>query len=178
MIQGRELLRDEIRQVWSIDRSEVIEAAYHLVDGALVLEREHHDVRGWPPGEEAKYGPILQACFDRGGWFYGLFDDDQLVGAAVLDSRFIGRHRDQLQLEFLHVGRSYRDRGLGRDLFERARHEARRRGARRLYISATPSKHTIDFYLRRGCRITPEPDPELLELEPHDIHLECGLESV
>lgn len=175
MIEGRELSRDEIKGVWAIDRSEVIEAAYRLVDGALVLERVHYDLRGWPPGEDAKYTPILEACYDRGGWFYGLFEDDKPVGAAVLDNRFIGRNKDQLQLEFLHVGSSYRGQGLGRALFERAANEARKRGSRHLYISATPSEHTIGFYLLMGCRVTAEPDPELFALEPEDIHLECCL---
>ena len=50
--------------------------------------------------------------------------------------------------------------------------EARRRGAEWMYISATPSENTIGFYLRLGCRVALEPDPELFELEPEDIHLE------
>jgi len=54
--------------------------------------------------------------------------------------------------------------------------ETRKRGAKQLYISATPSEHTVDFYLRLGCRLDLEPDSELFELEPEDIHLECELE--
>jgi predicted N-acetyltransferase YhbS len=172
MITGRNLSRDEIDEIWTIDRSEVVDAAYHLENGVLVLRPEHFDVRGWPPGEAEKHAPVLRACFDRGGWLYGLFDDQRVIGAAVLESRFIGRNGDQLQLKFLHVSREYRGRGLGQQLFHSAIVEAIRRGAKGLYISATPSEHTIDFYLRLGCVVAPEPDVELLELEPIDIHLE------
>ena len=175
MIRGRSLARGEIPAVWTIDRSELIEAFYFLEDGALALRSEREEVDGWPPGEAEKYTPLLEACHDRGGWFHGLFAGERLVGAAVLDARWIGRQRDQLQLAFLHVGHSHRGRGLGRDLFRLAAEEARRRGAKALYVSATPSQHTIDFYLRQGCRVAAEPDPELLELEPYDIHLECLL---
>lgn len=175
MIDGRKLARDEIVDVWTIDRSEVIDAVYHLVDGALQLRSEHYDVRGWPPGEAEKYTPILEACHDRGGWLYGLFDDGHLFGAAVLDGPFLGDERDRLQLAFLHVGRAHRGQGWGRYLFDLARQEAGRRGAKSLYVSATPSEHTVDFYLRSGCVVTPAPDPELLALEPDDIHLECPL---
>jgi len=174
-IRGRILSRDEIAEIWTIDRSEVVDAAYELRGGALVLRPVQYDVRGWPPGEPQKDAPILEACHDHGGWLYGLFDDRQLAGAAVLEGRFIGRSGDQLQLKFMHVGKSHRGRGLGRRLFELARVEALRRGAKRLYVSATPSRHTIDFYLRLGCVVTPEPDAELLELEPEDIHLEYAL---
>ena len=82
---------------------------------------------------------------------------------------------DQLQLKFLHISRTYRNRGWGQQLFDWAKSEAHQRGAKSLYISATPSEHTIGFYLRLGCRVTQEPDAELFELEPEDIHLECAL---
>ena len=173
MITHRKLLREEIKQVWNIDRSEVVDNIYHLEKGTLVLRPQHFDVRGWPPGEAEKYMPILLDCFDRGGWFHGVFDDAALVGVAVLESKRIGERKDQLQLKFLHVSNSYRNRGLGTELFELARATAHERGVRRLYISATPSENTIKFYLRLGCRVTGEPDPELVELEPEDIHLEC-----
>jgi predicted N-acetyltransferase YhbS len=175
VITGRDILREEIEQVWNIDRSEVIENIYRLENGALVLRPQHFDVRGWPPGEAEKYTPILIDCFDRGGWFYGLFNDAEPVGVVVVDSKRIGRRKDQLQLEFLHVSSAYRNRGFGAQLFELAKATARERGARRLYISATPSENTINFYLRLGCAIAKEPDPKLVELEPEDIHLECDV---
>ena len=170
-------MRDEIKEIWTIDRSEVIEAVYYREHGTLVLKSEHYDMHGWPPGEAEKYTPILEACYDRGGWFYGLFDHNRLIGAAVLESQFIGQNKDQLQLKFLHLSRPYRRQGRGQQLFDLAASEAQKRGARCLYISATPSENTIGFYLSRGCRLVPEPDPELFELEPEDIHLEYEFES-
>ncbi len=138
-----------------------------------MLRPQPLDVTGWPPGEAEKYTPILLDCFDRGGWFYGEFDGPTMVGVVILDSKFIGVRNDQLQLEFLHVSASHRNTGLGRRLFELAKAVARERGAQRLYISATPSRNTIDFYLRLGCTLAAEPDPVLLAREPEDIHLEC-----
>jgi GNAT superfamily N-acetyltransferase len=148
MIEERELLREEITGIWAIDRSEVIDAVYSLVDETLVLKPEHYEVTGWPPGEADKYTPILQACYDRGGWFYGVFANNTPVGVVVVESRFIGKNRDQLQLKFLHISNRYRHKGLGQQLFNLAAVEAKKRGAKRMYISATPSEHTIDFYLR------------------------------
>jgi predicted N-acetyltransferase YhbS len=175
VITLRHLLRDEIAQVWNIDRSEFIENVYRLKDGALVLQPHHFEVPGWPPGEAERYTPILLDCFDRGGWFHGAFDEARIIGVAVLERKFIGERKDQLQLKFLHVSRAYRNRALGARLFELARATARERGAKRLYISATPSENTVNFYVRLGCRLTREPDPELFELEPEDIHLEMEI---
>ena len=173
MISSRNLLREEIAQIWNIDRVEVIDNIYRFENGTLVLRPHHFDVPGWPPGAAEKSTPILLDCFDRGGLFHGAFEGTELVGVVVLENKPIGKQKDQLQLKFLHVSRSYRNSGLGTQLFKRAKAAARERGARRLYISATPSENTVNFYLRFGCAVAAEPDPELFELEPEDIHLEC-----
>lgn len=175
VITGRLLLREEIEQVWTIDRSEVIDHIYYYDQGTLVLKPEHYNLDGWPPGETEATTPMLIDCFARGGWFYGLFDDERLIGAAILDSQWLGRERNRLQLKFLHVSKSYRKQGLGRRLFALAQAEARERGAQRLYISAAPSKNTVDFYQRLGCVLTREVEPDLFALEPKDIHLECDV---
>jgi predicted N-acetyltransferase YhbS len=176
-VEIRLLQRHEIEDVWSIDRAEVIEKTYRLEGGELVLRPQFFDVKGWPPGEAEHYGPLLLDCFDHGGSFWGAFDGDRLAGACMLESRFIGRAQDQLQLKFLHVSRRQRRSGLGRALFDRAAARARELGARRLYVSATPSENTIGFYLRRGCRVAEEVDAKLFALEPEDIHLELDLRS-
>lgn len=175
MIELRTLRRDEVERVWSIERAEVIERIYVMRDGRIELTPAFFDVRGWPPGEAEKYTPLLYEEFDRGATFTGAFDGDTLVGVAVVDTPLVGPWRDLVQLSFLHVSRAYRDQGLGRRLFEHARGLARERGVRGLYVSATPSEHTIGFYLARGCRVLAEPDPALFALEPEDIHLECDV---
>jgi predicted N-acetyltransferase YhbS len=139
----RPLERQEIGDLWSIDRAEVVDHVYRYQEGELVLHPEHHDTRGWPPGEPGQYE--------------------------------LGRALDQLQLKFLHVGRSHRGAGLGRRLFDLAVARARELGARRLYVSSTSSENTVRFYLRRGCRLTDEPDAHLFALEPEDIHLELDI---
>ena len=167
---SRALTRDEVKDVWTIDRSEIIHHIYYLIDGELVLKPEYYDMDGWPEGEAAQYTPILEACYDRGGWFYGLFDGERLIAVVVVDSRFLGQDQNQLQLKFLHVSSAYRGKGLGRQLFNLAVAEARSRGAQFLYISATPSESTVHFYQGLGCTMTLEPDPALYALEPEDIH--------
>jgi predicted N-acetyltransferase YhbS len=172
----RPLERDEVETVWSIDRREVIENIYYLEDGELVLREEHYDMQDWPPGEAEQYTPILLDCFDRGGAFYGAFEDGELVGVVVLESKFIGKDEDKLQLVFLQVSRDFRGNGLGRTLVEKAVKRARELDAKALYVSATPSENTINFYRRMGCVVTADVDPELFALEPEDIHMACAID--
>jgi GNAT superfamily N-acetyltransferase len=172
---ARTLTGGEISLLWKIDRRERIDRIYVIRDGILGLEPAPFDVPGWPPGEEERETPRLNACHDRGGQFVGVFERDEIVGAAVVDAKPIGPNRDHLQLKLLYVGRDHRGRGIGDFLFDGARAIARARGANYLYVSATPTENTVDFYRRRGCVLAVAPDPELLALEPEDIHLTCAL---
>jgi hypothetical protein len=54
----RELQREEIEKIWTIDRAEVIENIYYFQNGSLILQPEHYDLQGWPPGESEQYMPI------------------------------------------------------------------------------------------------------------------------
>jgi GNAT superfamily N-acetyltransferase len=172
----RTLERAEIEQIWTIDRREFIARIYRLEDGVLRLEPLNINVpKEWRADTVRDTTPLLYESFDRGGHFYGAFDAEQLVGEAVLDTIWRGPREDLLQLEMLHVSRDYRNTGLGTLLFEHARTEARDRGARGLYISASPTENTIRFYQRRGSVLLATPDPELFAREPEDIHLECAV---
>ena len=52
---------------------------------------------------------------------------------------------------------------------------ARDGGARTLYVSATPSESAVGCYRRLGFEPTADPIPELLELEPEDVHMVLAL---
>lgn len=168
----RELAIDELDAIWRIDRGEYIESIYRCSSGALSEETINLQLPGWPPRDREVYAPILRECCEHGGYFCGAFDQGRLVAVVVLGDRFLGGAQDQLQLKLMYVDRAYRKTGLGRRLFEAAVEEARRRGARRLYISSCETKNTVDFYRHLGCKMTSEVDPELLALEPMDIHME------
>lgn len=87
----------------------------------------------------------------------------------------MGADRAMLDLTFIHVTRELRGTGVGGELFDRSVALARERSAKRMYISASDSRATVDFYLRRGMYLASPPDPRLHEIGPHDIHLELGL---
>src|SRR6266550_2065430 len=170
-MEMRFLTRDEVELIWTIDRSEVHHHLYELRGGRLVRTPNYFEVPGWRPDAVEKETPVLLDCFDRGGTFLGVFDAEALVGMGVLESARVGRASDQMQLAYLYVSRGYRRRGVGIRLFEAAVSFAREAGAKALYVSATPTENTVDFYLNRGCVLAPEPDPRLLAAEPEDIHL-------
>lgn len=167
----RPLARDEVELIWTIDRAEVHHHTYELRGGGLVRTPNYFEIPGWRPDAVEKETSVLLDCFDRGGTFLGVFDAEALVGLSVLESARVGSASDQMQLAYLYVSRAYRGRGVGMQLFEAAVSVARGAGANALYVSATPTQNTVDFYLNRGCVLASDPDPMLLAAEPDDIHL-------
>jgi len=168
----RDIKREEIKEIRELDRSEIVEQIFYYRNGKLVLEDEYYDVKNWNLEELEHIIRDLYDLYDQGGIFYGAFISHKLIGIIALETKFIGSNNDQLQVVFLHVEHNYRDKGLGTNLMNLVIKRARNMGAKKLYISATPSKHTIDFYLGLGCKLASEINPELFKLEPEDIHLE------
>lgn len=167
----RDLSRADLAFLDQIDRRELIEQLYVLAEGKLKMYEERFDMDGWPPGEAEQNAEVLAECFDRGGWFHGVFDGEILVALVALDNVLLQTDRPALQLKFLHVSRDYRGQGIASRLFRLACRHASAMGAQEIHVSATPSRNTVDFYLRLGCTLLERPDPELLRLEPEDIHL-------
>jgi predicted N-acetyltransferase YhbS len=170
-VASRALTRREIDLIWTIDRSEVHDHIYKVVEGRLILVPAYFEIPGWHPKVIESDTIKLRDCFDRDGIFRGAFDGDALIGVSVIDTKPIESAPDHLQLLFLHVSRSVRGQGVGRTLFAEAADTARSLGAKGLYISATPTENTVNFYLHRGAALVADPDPGLFAAEPDDVHL-------
>jgi ribosomal protein S18 acetylase RimI-like enzyme len=162
----------ELGRIAEIDRSEDVTEDYVYKDGAL----ERHDV-DWQVGRwsDEQLAALLAAwrpLLDGGGVMLGAFDGQVLVGFAIYRPRLTD---DMAQYAVLYVSRDYRRQGVGSALTEKVLGLARADGSRRLYVSATPSVPTVEFYRSHGFEVTREPHPELLELEPEDIHMTMEL---
>ncbi len=171
----RKIRREEIEKLRNLDRSEIVEQVYNYKNENLIIKDEFYDVPGWSPSDMDSHIEELDAQNDRGDYIFGAFDGEKLIGIAVLGSEFINSTKDQLEVIFLHVDAKYRKQGVGTNLMNRLISQARELEAKKLYVSATPSKNTVDFYLNRGACLTKELNSELFELEPEDIHLDLNI---
>ncbi len=173
MVELRSLTPDELERVGEIDRTERIEVTYEQHGTELVARHLPSHAPRWGPDGEGDHSVgaqrrALRRYADAGGIALGAFDRERLVGIGVL----VPSLRPSIaQLAFLHVTHGLRDCGIGTRLAEELESLARRRGATEVVVTATPSAHTVRFYLGRGYRPMDEPLPELFELEPDDIHL-------
>lgn len=173
VITIRRLERGELARVGEIDRTERINVLYRQRGAHLVRIEGQFDASPWAAEGRDEHSvkhqrEELRRLFARGATALGAFDGGRLVGIGVLLPHL---RPGVAQLAFLHVGHGFRDRGVGGRLAAELERIAREAGDKRIVVSATPSEHTVRFYERRGFRPMAEPLPELLALEPEDVHL-------
>lgn len=164
---------DEVSKITDIDRSERIRTGYRFVGGKLESMDVNWDSQSWSMEGDGDHSVDAQIKFcqqhlDRKGKMYGAFADGKLVGIGLVQHEI---EEETAQLAYLHVSNQYRQQGIGRQITDALMSEARRAGAKRMYVSAVPSGSAIRFYLSQGFRPTETPIPELYELEPDDIHM-------
>jgi GNAT superfamily N-acetyltransferase len=167
----RTLRRDEASRLGSIDRAEHVDAVYRMRHGELVLEEQVEEISGWAPDELTAYVARLEELLDADGLALGAWEADGLIGLASLDLRPVGGDPTRMKLDMLYVSAGRRGHGIGRRLVEQLATQARSLGATSLYVSATPTRSTVDVYRRLGAELLASPDPALLGKEPEDIHL-------
>jgi GNAT superfamily N-acetyltransferase len=174
LITIRRLDPVDVRRIGEIDRSERITTGYVYRDGRLESESVDWDVQPWLADDDSHFWSVAHhvrqfaAALEKGGILLGAFDGEVLAGFAILRYRLAP---GMAQLAALFVSRPYRRSGVGRLLVAEVECLAREDGARSLYVSAVPSESAVGFYLDWGFRPAAEPNPELLALEPDDIHM-------
>jgi GNAT superfamily N-acetyltransferase len=172
-VEIRDLARDELSRVGEIDRTERIEVLIKQHGTELVAQRGSWSASAWDPDGHGEHSVDAQRralvhYADAGGIARGAFSGGRLVAIGVV----VPHIRPTIaQLAFLHVSQDFRATGLGSRLSADLELVARRAGDTEIVVSATPSENTIHFYLGRGYQPMARPLPELLELEPDDVHM-------
>jgi GNAT superfamily N-acetyltransferase len=175
--QYRRLGRHELGRVGEIDRTERIDAIYVQRGTELDVREGDYSSPPWSVSGAGEHSVEalrvhLEDWVEAGASALGAFAGDRLVGIGVV----VPRLRPGIaQLAFLYVTDGRRGRGIGSTLTASLERIAVEAGATRIVVSATPSLNTVDFYRSHGYVPTASPLPELLELEPDDVHLEKSL---
>ena len=104
---------------------------------------------------------------------YVALDHNRVVGFIGLKKRL---YNGYMILDMMHVSAQYRGKGIGRKLFSLGKEEAKKAGAKALYISACSSEETIAFYMAMGAELAKYPIQEIADDEPYDLQMICGVE--
>jgi len=173
----RSLQSSEIDLIWQqISRRELITQMYIQNQQRLELVDCFFDVQHWDSYHLENDPPKLKQLYEQGSIFIGAFDAaEKLVGVSVVSNQIIADYPNAKLLHYFYVDADHQGQGIGAKLMQAAKQSAKQLCANQLYISATPSRRTVDFYIKHGAQPLSLPDQQLWQLEPEDIHLLCTL---
>lgn len=157
---------DALDQIGQIDRTEPVKALYEQSGEQLSLSPVEPFVGQWP-----SIPKVIEFCRDHmqnSAETLGAFDDDALVGIGIMTPNI---QPQMAQLAFLHISAGHRRRGIATHLLSQLKQRVILSGHSSIYVTATPTKSAVGFYLRAGFLPTDQPIPHLLALEPEDIHM-------
>lgn len=174
-MECRDLSCSELHLIGGIDRSEHISEQYTLKNGKLTLLSVNILVSGFDLNELKRLIQNQVELLEFGGRVIGAYEEGKLVGVTSVDKRLFGESGQFAKMDILYVNTSSRGTGIGTSLVKQAKSAAKDLGAKQLYISATPTKSTVDFYLNLDAELLQVPDSRLYKLEPEDIHLQLSI---
>lgn len=176
----RELFRDFVRH-------QNVEKCLRKENGAWVVQ-DAPFVDDWSESDYQFLIDCLKNTLRTGGLVYGAFcakphaedvcrrnDACTLKGFASVESTLFGGAQGYLDLSSIHVSEDMRGKGIGKILFHAAKDWAKKKGGKKLYISAHSAIETQAFYKAMGCVDAQVYDQHHVAQEPYDRQLECLL---
>lgn len=113
---------------------------------------------------------VAKSLFSNEYTAFGALKEGKIIGFVSVEKNL---RKEFLVLDMIQVSQSYRNKGLGRKLFQIAKTKAKEMGAKQLYISACSSEETIAFYKAMGCKLAINPITTIAEDEPMDVQMIC-----
>lgn len=176
MITYRELTVSDMEESLfdAFDRTQVVTKCWRKIDDEWCV-KDVSFVDNWTQDDYRDNILDLKHVIETGGYAVGAFYDDKLKGFLSVEAALFGVTARYVDLSGIHVSSDMRGRGIGRELFCRAKVWAKAHGAEKLYISAQSSVESQAFYKAMGCVEAKEYSQRLVEKEPYDCQLEYVL---
>ncbi len=156
------------------NRHQEIRWCWQKKNGKWILENTPGMIE-WDKQDIISLVDSLRLTLGSNGIMLGAFIGAYLIGFASIESESFGPYYEYVLLSNLHVSYEHRRKGVGKKLFQMARHAAKGLGAQRLYISAPPCEETQAFFQAMRCVEAAYCPVELPAAEPLCRQLECVL---
>ena len=148
-----------------------LQATTHICyeqDG-LLLTKEEVFIDDWTPKQKCDIICHLNQTIEQNGIVILATLDETIIGFTCVEPQ---PFQDYLELSFIHISKPYRHQGIGQLIFKQTALEAKKLGAKKLYIGSHPSVDSQTFYAALGCTLTTNINQEIYQREPLDIQLE------
>lgn len=170
-LQACEINRALFRQ---FIRRQQVTKCWRKEQGEWVL-KDAPFIDDWTEADYEFLVSCLKHTSETGGLVRGAFSGGVLKGFVSVEPELFGGEQKYLDLSSIHVSADMRGKGIGAELFLAAKEWAKKKGAKKLYISAHSAMETQAFYRKQGCTEAAVYHQGHVKKEPFDCQLECAL---
>lgn len=171
ILQAEELCR---KLFGDFIRHQIVTKCWRNENGKWIIKDDPF-VDDWTEKDYRILITCLKTTIQTNGFVYAAFYDKKLKGFVSVESEIFGGEQRYCDLSCIHVSEDMRNKGIGRTLFIAAKEWAKRKGAKKLYISAHSAIESQAFYKSMGCVEAEVYNQKHVEAEPYDCQLECSL---
>lgn len=155
-------------------RHQETKECYRLVNGELLLVKNEF-IREWNIEECREKARQVIIGIQKGYIAHGAFYKNEIIGFILVSNQLLGSQMQYAELKYFYVSEPYRNRGIGKKLFDSICERARELQIKKLYISAYSSKESQLAYRKLGCVDANEIIEEIANAIPLDIEMEYEL---
>ena len=165
-----EIITDQFVDLDAFERTQKVKRVYVNDSGKLLIKDQI-----WTMDWSLEHKREVAADLKSDNYIaYAVWENEKIIGFVSVVKKLVGC---RMVLDIIQVDRPFRGQGIGRQLFTLAVTEAKKAGAKELYISACCSEETVNFYKAVGAVPTNDPIPEIAEAEPYDIQMTFDLKG-
>lgn len=163
-----------INSLEKYNRYQKTQVNLRLVNGKYEYKNESF-TETWDEVQLCDKAKKILKAFEEGAIGFIAYYKKQVIGFAYLGTNIFGSKKQYIELIMFHVSNEFRNKGIGRKLFNLICNEAKKISVEKLYISANSAMETQEAYKALGCVFAKEVQEEILEHAPFDVQLEYVL---
>ena len=160
-----------------INRFQRVERYYKKIDGNWVIKSTNYSV-DWSDWKRKEILGTFVHALNNGGNVIGAYENEKLIGFAVLLGKKIGINEDNIELKYMYVSLEYRHKGIGKRLFKLCIEKAIEKKVKKIRILVDDPEETQRFFIRLGFTDAKEEVKNGIEKYPYHREMEYEIKEV
>ena len=161
----------------SFNRLQEVKRFYKKVDGNWIINDTNYTV-DWTYWKKKELIADFVNALNSGGNVIGAFENEEMIGFAVLLKEETGKNEQIIELKYMYVSLKYRHKGIGKRLFKLCIEKAIEKGVEKIRILVDDPEETQRFFLGLGFTDVKEEKKKELEKNRNNREMEYEIKKV
>ena len=156
------------------NRFQKIDQYYKNEDDKWVLKNTDYSLN-WGEYKIKEIISVFINALNNDGYVIGAYDNEKLIGFAVLTIEKFETNEEYMELKYIHVSLEYRHKGIGKQLFKICTERACKKNVKKIRVLANDPEETQRFFLGIGFNDIKEINKKDIVKYPNQREMEYAI---